>query len=62
MRGHYSVRLVTMGSIHPLVKHGTIVTLITNKYWSHYTILILRGLNTNLLHLQVENIWEGIST
>ena len=51
-----------MVTMRLLVKYRmTVTVLIANKYRSQYTMYVLRVLNTNLLHLQVENLWKEMS-
>ena len=54
--------LALMGTMHPLVKHRTaVLVLISNKSRSQCTMCVQRGLKTNMLHIQVEKLWEGMS-
>ena len=51
-----------MEAMRPLVKHRTtVLVLIANKYWYQWKMYVQRLLKTNLLHMQMENIWGGIS-
>ena len=61
MIGLNSDNLVLMGTMHPNVKHRTKVLVIANTSLYQLIICVPRGLKTNLLHLHMENLWEGIS-
>ena len=51
-----------MGTMRPLVKHRTtVMVLIANKSWSQCTMDVQKGLKTNILHQQMDNIWGGMS-
>ena len=62
LRGHQSEDLALMRTMRPLFKHiTTVIVLIANKSLYQWTINVQRVLTTNLLHLQMEKIWGGIS-
>ena len=50
-----------MGTKRPLVKPITTALVIANKSRSRWKMFVLSGMKTNLLHIQVENFWEGMS-
>ena len=53
--------LAYMVTMFPLVKNRMVVPANAKKYQSQWTMGVLRGLNTNLLHLQLGRLWVGIS-
>ena len=51
-----------MGTMRPLVNHRTtVLVIIAKKSRYQWTMNAQRVLNTNLLHMQMENIWGGMS-
>ena len=59
---YWIMNLELMVTMRPLVKHRTeVLVLIANKYRYQWTMNFQRVLKTNLLHLQMENIWGGMS-
>ena len=51
-----------MGTMRPLVKHRTTVLVLTaKKYRYQWKMYVQRVLKTNILHLQIEKIWGGMS-
>ena len=53
---YQSDNLALMGTMRPLVKHRTtVLVLIAKKSRYQWTMNVQRVLNTNLLHLQMEN-------
>ena len=52
----------TNGNMNPLVNHRTaVIVIIAEKSQSQWTMYVQTGMKTNMLHLQVEKIWEGMS-
>ena len=50
-----------MGFMHLLVKYGMdVLALIFHKYYFQLAIYYQRGLNTNILHIQMEGGGVGI--
>ena len=62
LRDHLSVILVPMVTMIFLIKCVIIVLVLkSNKYQSWWEMSVYRGLKINLLHIQLDIIWLGVS-